>query len=298
MSYEIPEYLKIIKCDTTKKTKPFKCAVSCCQNKFTKFCEKNTIKFHKFPDDPDMELKWKDKCGLKEMDETHNLMVCSDHFSPDDYERNFKAEFSNPRYKRKLKNTAIPSKNFSNTLYVPNKKINSEKCKTAIDTDTVKLMDFNIQERIQIVPAKLEDSYITETEVLFNNQDVKDSNNIGEKKDQLESLRLKHLTLKSRLKKIESRIKYRTKQKNHLNNLLAERSKYSKFRCNILLKVFSPAQISLLIGNKKVYWSEDDLAKAFVLRHMGTKESYLYLKQTLNYPLPSLSSVQKWAAST
>lgn len=66
----------------------------------------------------------------------------------------------------------------------------------------------------------------------------------------------------------------------------------------VLRSLFSEAQISLLKGNKeKVYWSDDDLAQAFTLRHMGGKELYLYLKNTLNYPLPALSCVQAWAAN-
>lgn len=66
---------------------------------------------------------------------------------------------------------------------------------------------------------------------------------------------------------------------------------------NLLTKVFSNAQIGILMNKKKVLWSDDDLAMAFTLRHMSNKECYLYLKETLNIPLPALSCVQKWAAS-
>lgn len=66
---------------------------------------------------------------------------------------------------------------------------------------------------------------------------------------------------------------------------------------NLLSKVFSDAQVKILMGKKKVVWSDDDLAMAFSLRHMSSKECYLYLKTFLNMPLPALSSVQKWAAS-
>lgn len=76
------------------------------------------------------------------------------------------------------------------------------------------------------------------------------------------------------------------------------RSKYNiKNKKNVVRKVFSDAQINLLLGKKKVIWSDDDLAKAFTLRHIGSKECYLYLKNQLNMPLPALACVQKWAAS-
>lgn len=66
---------------------------------------------------------------------------------------------------------------------------------------------------------------------------------------------------------------------------------------NLLSQVFSDAQIDVLTGKDKVRWSDDDLAMAFSLRQMSSKECYLYLKETLNIPLPALSCVQKWAAS-
>lgn len=68
-------------------------------------------------------------------------------------------------------------------------------------------------------------------------------------------------------------------------------------RKNLLTKVFSNTQIGVLMRKKKVVWTDDDLAMAFTLRHIGGKDCYLYLKQTLNFPLPALSCVQKWATS-
>lgn len=66
---------------------------------------------------------------------------------------------------------------------------------------------------------------------------------------------------------------------------------------NTLSKVFSDAQIGVLAGDDKVVWSNDDLAMAFSLRQLSSKRCYLYLKNTLNIPLPALSCVQRWAAS-
>lgn len=66
---------------------------------------------------------------------------------------------------------------------------------------------------------------------------------------------------------------------------------------NLLSKVFSNAQINVLSGEDKVTWTDDDMAMAFSLRQLSSKECYLYLKNILNIPLPSLSCVQRWAAS-
>lgn len=105
-----------------------------------------------------------------------------------------------------------------------------------------------------------------------------------------------------------------TKELNVYNkNLKAKKKKYSALKVKVerlkngsfilqkdkslLSKVFSDAQIKILTGKEKVVWTNDDLAMAFSLRQMSSRECYLYLKRFLNYPLPALSCVQRWAAS-
>ncbi|KAJ3619287.1 hypothetical protein MTP99_004980 [Tenebrio molitor] len=85
-----------------------------------------------------------------------------------------------------------------------------------------------------------------------------------------------------------------------LKNMIAKfpaRRKNGAVTVNLISKVFSPAQINMLLGKKKVVWSYDDMAMAFTLRHIGNRECYLYLKDTLNVPLPALAAVQRWVAS-
>lgn len=64
----------------------------------------------------------------------------------------------------------------------------------------------------------------------------------------------------------------------------------------ILCKVFSKSQLDLLTKKKKkVQWSSDDISKAFALRYLS-KRCYLYVRNTLHYPLPHVSTLQKWAS--
>lgn len=116
-------------------------------------------------------------------------------------------------------------------------------------------------------------------------------------KAKLETIKKKTLPMKKKLDFYNQRIVSATTEIENLANLLR---KYLGMRGKpeqILSKVFSEAQINLLMGKKKVVWSHDDMAMAFTLRHVGNRESYLYLKDILNIPLPSLSSVQRWVAS-
>lgn len=64
---------------------------------------------------------------------------------------------------------------------------------------------------------------------------------------------------------------------------------------NILSKVFSESQIKILSGKKKIYWSNDDMAMGYTIRHMSNKRCYMYLSKNLKIPLPALSSIKRWA---
>ncbi|KAF2901081.1 hypothetical protein ILUMI_05137 [Ignelater luminosus] len=64
---------------------------------------------------------------------------------------------------------------------------------------------------------------------------------------------------------------------------------------NILSKVFSESQIKILTGKKKIYWSNDDMAMGYTIRHLSNKRCYMYLSKNLNIPLPALSSIKRWS---
>lgn len=65
---------------------------------------------------------------------------------------------------------------------------------------------------------------------------------------------------------------------------------------NLLAKVFSESQIKILSGKKKIYWSNDDMAMAYTIRHLSNRRCYTYLSKNLNFPLPALSSMKRWAS--
>lgn len=64
---------------------------------------------------------------------------------------------------------------------------------------------------------------------------------------------------------------------------------------NVLSKAFSESQIKILSGKKKIYWSNDDMAMGYTIRHMSNKRCYMYLSKNLKIPLPALSSIKRWA---
>lgn len=60
--------------------------------------------------------------------------------------------------------------------------------------------------------------------------------------------------------------------------------------------VFSATQLQLITKRKKkVVWGTEDISRAFTLRYFS-KRCYIYLRNTLKYPLPHVSTLVKWAS--
>ncbi|KAF6215588.1 hypothetical protein GE061_010344 [Apolygus lucorum] len=66
-------------------------------------------------------------------------------------------------------------------------------------------------------------------------------------------------------------------------------------RTNSALEYFlTPNQIKLALQEtKKVAWSPEEMLTAFTIKHLS-KACYLFLRHKLNYPLPGISSLQRW----
>lgn len=208
---------------------------------------------------------WKNKCGLRLNTDVSKLMVCSAHFYLDDYQRNYKEEFVNPNFKRELKPNAIPSQGLLGTF--------------GDSYRGVEKMHLN------------DHSYH-----IAGVQEILDYNEVKKTVDLNDSLQQQCKDMIGKVHQLKQK-----SQKLHKNTMLFKKKlqqhQNNSIEVDEIQKVFSPSQINLLLGRKKVYWTDDDLARAFTLRHIGGKNCYLYLKNTLNMPLPALSCVQRWASS-
>jgi len=61
--------------------------------------------------------------------------------------------------------------------------------------------------------------------------------------------------------------------------------------------LLSSKQIQRLVDPEtRVNWSDSDIAKAISLDSVSTK-GFQYMRETLKYPLPSRSTIQRWLAS-
>jgi hypothetical protein len=59
--------------------------------------------------------------------------------------------------------------------------------------------------------------------------------------------------------------------------------------------LFTPEQIKKLLTKKNIRWSAEDISAAISLRSVSQK-GYRYLKNHRKYPLPSVSTLRRWAA--
>ena len=79
----------------------------------------------------------------------------------------------------------------------------------------------------------------------------------------------------------------------NLKNDLAQSRVNSDLFCSVS-RIFSPKQIQKLCSPESaVHWTDSDISNAISLDSVSSK-TYTYLRDTLHYPLPSRSTIQRW----
>ena len=69
----------------------------------------NGISYHKIPQDNQRRKAWLQRIRRANMPPLENSYVCSEHFSKDSFKVNLRAEITGQKYKRRLKEDAVPS---------------------------------------------------------------------------------------------------------------------------------------------------------------------------------------------
>lgn len=216
--------------------------------------------FFDFPEDPEICRVWKEKCGVASHHPVDAAKVCADHFRSIDFDKS----------KRKLAVDAIPRENLNWMFGASEVKITDLKYNQ--ETRRWGVLDLEEVRREVDKGVLLQQRY---ADLVEEEMKLTKHQRIYERK--IASIYRTSGNIRAAIEK-------------HRGNATANLGE-------LIYKVFSKAQINFLLGKKKVVWSHDDMARAFTLRQAGNKEVYLYLKNTLNMPLPCLSSVQNWAAA-
>lgn len=115
----------------------------------------------------------------------------------------------------------------------------------------------------------MEESYALKQQLVARDETIKEMNK-------------KEKNLERKVSNLSSKLKLESANRTHIENTLR----------NLLSK----AQVELVLGRKKqVRWSSADIFKAFAIRYLS-RRCYVYLSEQLKYPLPGISSLQRWAA--
>lgn len=115
------------------------------------------------------------------------------------------------------------------------------------------------------------------------------------------NLQVLKLKLENRDKKLNDRFKIMSDLRKDLRGM---RLRFKSINLqhtkvlNVLSKVFTKSQVHVLINNKKrpKSWDKESMSTAFSLRYLS-RRTYSYLRNHMNYPLPSIKSLQRWASS-
>ena len=84
------------------------CAVGC-SNDSRSVSKEHGISFHRLPTENSLLQKWLAKISRVDFVVTKDTRLCSDHFEPDCFERDLRAELRGSKGKRKLKPDAVPT---------------------------------------------------------------------------------------------------------------------------------------------------------------------------------------------
>lgn len=230
-------------------------------------------------------------------------------------------------YSKVLKYDAVP------TLYLPSSGpvIIKENIEESVNPNTLETTDTNQHIVVYTIPIAQEQPGTFEADTKVQNftvemahsseppviidgtEDAEKCSHINNFK-QLEQLKRENASLKKEIQTLQPVVEklreelYKkqeacNKSNTQLNKLIAKSNWLQtsamsiQEQKNILSKVFSESQIKILSGKKKIYWSNDDMAMGYTIRHMSSKRCYFYLTKNLNIPLPAISSIKRWATT-
>ncbi|KAG5869445.1 hypothetical protein JTB14_016924 [Gonioctena quinquepunctata] len=144
------------------------------------------------------------------------------------------------------------------------------------------------KERKALVTKILEKNPSTSYEIV-------DTATVSQPSEEVKHLQLETSKLTDKNRQAQQKLKALEKSSCSCRSKLLKTQIVGKQIKGVLKKAVSENQIDLLSKKKKcMNWKPAEVATAFTLRYYS-KKSYLFLRSHLSYPLPSLSSLRRWA---
>ena len=252
------------------------CAVVGCSNHDRQQKELG-IKFHRFPKDNQVRLKWINACKRADSFSPDVARVCSMHFDKSDYLRDLKAELMNDLVKLNLKPDAVPhlnmpgsSGNLNQIVSNDDRRARAEKRNARKEVQEIFKISLNNEN------GNVEDIL---TDDAINIEDIKSCKcNTAKIQESLESLEKENDMLKLQIRNLQEELDV-------ANNKLAQ---YKES----VGRIFSENQQQVLLKGRCVNWSSEDIAKSVTLRCIS-KKALVFVKDILKLPLPSEVTIKR-----
>lgn len=255
-----------------------RCQVVSCKSNFkkTKTVDKS-IHYFRFPKRPELRELWINKCGNSGDWDPEQCRICSLHFLPNDFLKDFRAELMGLPRRKQLQPYAVPS-------------LNLQQDETMSANTNLDLLERESSDDITRNCKNNEKSTQCEHEFTCKQHDSyaevfkRLENTIIALKNENASLKSEIVNQANDIKKYKSEIA--TLKRNITHKKKQNQKKILQSTRKLLSKCLTQCQIDLLLGKKKkVTWKEEDISNAFTLRYCS-KRAYLYLRKQRKYPLP------------
>uniref|UniRef100_A0A182SVY3 THAP-type domain-containing protein n=1 Tax=Anopheles maculatus TaxID=74869 RepID=A0A182SVY3_9DIPT len=273
------------------------------------------ITYHRFPANPQRLDQWLELCGLsKDIIPTLSYkFICSNHFEPECFERDLRAELLYGTKRITLKKDALP------TIRVPKQQLKRKL--TAADS-----CEEDDRQKRKVQVDKLLNGEIPVTEEIvnpFRKRACEDSSSREPDKSdmtqsellqRIEELEQQTMDQRKEITQLQRTIDSKTERinfakaemvnaaislqelKDHANRHVNERI------TEILSGRFGDGQLATIMAGPpdgsedtflQVLWTEAELVQALKLRGIS-KEAYSFLRHQMHYPLPEDAQIERW----
>uniref|UniRef100_A0A453Z0R0 THAP-type domain-containing protein n=1 Tax=Anopheles gambiae TaxID=7165 RepID=A0A453Z0R0_ANOGA len=268
-------------------------AVFCGNNSNTAKQRGLDIVFHSFPSENDLYWKWIQFCDRDEnWTPNKSAAICSQHFRREDYQLGNTPLSSIPNNIRRLHLKAIPTVVNTNIDPVEQPE-NTETC-----------CNVNVLEHDYQNPLSNNASHETLNENIANEKDAKiaalelELKKLQNVQKTNETLTEHNRNLRNNLERLNTENKLLQKKILFLKKVHDKKqkstTKISAIK-NLLKNTLSANQIDLILNRKKrVIWTKEEISAALTLKYLSTR-AYKYLLKDLKYPLPSFSTLLRYA---
>jgi hypothetical protein len=283
-----------------------------------------SVHYYVFPKHPMIAQQWIDACGWPPDQMDPNIArICSEHFDDTSYTTEIKVIDYITCYTKVLKYDAVPTLFLPSTTPIVIKQTDPQEELREMIVFAVPTENNVAVQHVEMQEGGDNNKEYIELQVhhLSSGNDESEATRESEQnsarykhiqtKEELSTLENCNKAIREKVMKLESNLKrlkealakqmetYKKKDVElsnlHLEYLRSKRSFLSLHEQKMLLsKVFSESQIKILSGKKKIYWSNDDMAVGYTIRHLSNKRCYMYLTKKLNIPLPAVSSIKRW----